>query len=187
MSYKNEWEAPIKVLQCEDEDLKIFIPAEIEQVIDSISSKITNNEFSLVGNIIEETDESIVISPEYYIPEQEVSTASVDIKEDVSGYSVIFHKHPDGIKNFSKTDIDSINNNFMLSILIEGGNFVLASRRIKISEGKFLHILTRNIKVQKPILDVDVSKIKEKRINILDKYNYPDYLNFIERRNNGLY
>jgi len=180
------WETKIKILEAKDNDLQIIIPFEIEQVIEGISKKITDTEFSILGNIIEETDESIILSPEYYIPEQEVTAASVDIIEDVSGYDVVFHTHPAGVKNFSRTDVESINNNFRLSILIESDSFIKASRRLKISDGRFLHIITDNIIIARPVLEVNTEKIKKKVPKYIHQYEY-DIYNYLNEKNGGIY
>jgi hypothetical protein len=69
-----------------------------------------HGEFDLNGNYI--------VSEDFYIPKQNVSTASVDYLEDPDPYyNGCLHKHPDGCKSFSGTDDKYINSNFEFSLL----------------------------------------------------------------------
>jgi len=54
-----------------------------------------------------------------YFPKQEVTAASISFLEEPPGleWNVIMHRHPAGVRRFSATDVNSINEEFLASIL----------------------------------------------------------------------
>lgn len=67
-----------------------------------------------------------IIVDDFMIPEQVVGGSTVDFRSEATpGYTGVFHKHPTGCKMFSGTDDNYINANHDLSILFEGGTFIL--------------------------------------------------------------
>jgi len=164
-----------------DSELKIvsptvIVPQKVNSIIRYIQKEVGNNEFSLLlkGRW---NEDGFTLAKEYYIPKQEVSSTSVDYKEDLSllstGWNTIYHSHPfsHGAPSFSEADKTSINCNFTCSLLG-------TKEGIKVAN---LSFFTGFCMVQVPaevvILDdeveaVDISKITEKRY---ETYNW--YLN----------
>ena len=67
-----------------------------------------------------------IVVDDFMIPEQVVGGATVDFRSDAApGYSGVFHKHPNGCKSFSGVDDRYINSNHDLSLLFEGGTFIM--------------------------------------------------------------
>jgi len=74
-----------------------------------------------------------------YIPVQEVSAASVRVRDSNSaGYDVVVHKHPSGVTKFSQTDYDYINVNNTVSLLWVDGGWSAATIRVRAPCGKYL-------------------------------------------------
>jgi len=155
-----------------DSELKIvspvvIVPQKVNSIVRYIQSKIGNNEFSLLltGGW---TESGFQIAKEYYIPQQEVTHASVDYKEDLSllstEWNTIYHSHPfsTGTPSFSVADRESINCNFICSLLgtMEG---------IKVANLSFftgvcmVQVPAEIVIVDDEIEPVDISKITEKR------------------------
>jgi len=85
-----------------DSELKIvppvvIVPQRINSIIRYVQREVGNNEFSLLlkGRW---TEDGYTILKQYYIPLQEVSSTSVDYKEDLSllssEWNTIYHSHP---------------------------------------------------------------------------------------------
>ncbi|MCX6165166.1 MAG: hypothetical protein NTU73_09980 [Ignavibacteriae bacterium] len=108
------WDSEMKFLKKVD----VIIPQKILKVCDKIASKMNGNEFSIICNIENQKGDKIYLKDTYYIPLQEVSSASVDYKPDdnIRG-DVVIHRHPRGCNGFSPTDNEYINKNYKLSIL----------------------------------------------------------------------
>ena len=68
-----------------------------------------------------------VLTEDFYIPSQKVTTASIDFTEEPPDkkYNGVVHRHPTGCKNFSGTDAHNINKNFDFSLLYEGNDIIL--------------------------------------------------------------
>ena len=164
-----------------DSELKIvspvvIVPQKVNSIVRYIQSKIGNNEFSLLltGGW---TESGFQIAKEYYIPQQEVTHASVDYKEDLSllstEWNTIYHSHPfsTGTPSFSVADRESINCNFICSLLgtMEG---------IKVANLSFftgvcmVQVPAEVVIVDDEIEPVDISMITEKR------YEHNWYLNW---------
>lgn len=123
-----------KVLDC----INVNIPIFIYRVMLQIESNISNNvEFSIYTKYeFDKEKKEVNILPEYFIPKQEVSSASIKYHDDEQtlNYNTVIHKHPSGCKNFSPTDLKYINNNFNLSILWCDQDFITAQFNIFIPE-----------------------------------------------------
>jgi len=110
---REAWESGIKIL----DKMDVIIPAKLLFICDKISSKVHTNEFSIVTNIKDKDDNTLILSEEYYIPKQKVANTSIEYLPDEYNFNVVIHRHPDGMQNFSGTDKTYINQNFELSIL----------------------------------------------------------------------
>jgi hypothetical protein len=63
---------------------------------------------------------TVIVRPgEFYVPEQVVSGASIQFTEEPPGpeWNVVIHRHPPGVNRFSSTDENSINEEFLASVL----------------------------------------------------------------------
>lgn len=107
------WESDLKVI----ERMRVIIPLRLLLVCNSIAAKLDGEEFSIVTNIANRSSDTIILSEDYYIPKQRVSSVSIDYLPDLYDHSVIIHRHPANLNSFSKTDQDFINQNFELSLL----------------------------------------------------------------------
>ena len=154
----------------------VIVPQKVNSIVRYIQSKIGNNEFSLLltGGW---TESGFQIAKEYYIPQQEVTHASVDYKEDLSllttEWNTIYHSHPFtyGIPSFSESDRTSINCNFVCSLLG-------TKEGIKVANLSFftgvcmVQVPAEVVIVDDEIEPVDISMITEKR------YEHNWYLNW---------
>lgn len=120
MKYLNEnkpeqstWESDLKII----DKIKVIVPLKLLLVCNSITAKLDGEEFSIVTNIESRTSDTITLSDKFYIPKQRVTSGSIDYLPDEYSHTVVIHRHPDGMNNFSKTDQEFINQNFELSLL----------------------------------------------------------------------
>jgi hypothetical protein len=120
------WDSGLKVIS---PPILIDVPKSIVDVMRAIDISLADNvEFSIYVKADVSNIECIVVSEDYYIPKQTVSAASVDYNESpIDGFNAVIHKHPRGVMSFSGTDDEYINQNFTVSILWCGGNFVDAT------------------------------------------------------------
>jgi len=109
----NTWESDLKVI----ERMRVIIPLRLLLVCNSIAAKLDGEEFSIVTDITKRSSDTIILSEDYYIPKQRVTSGSIDYLPDQYEHSVVIHRHPNGLNSFSKTDQDFINQNFELSLL----------------------------------------------------------------------
>lgn len=105
----------------------ILIPMDIHCLIMALDKEI-DDEFLvyLKGDI--DKDKKTIRVTDIYVPEQEVTYSSVDVKEAevAHKYEGVLHKHPSGVSSFSATDDKYINVNHKFSILLESGKYVSA-------------------------------------------------------------
>ena len=120
MKYLNEnkpeqitWESDLKII----DKIKVIVPLKLLLVCNSITAKLDGEEFSIVTNIESRTSDTITLSEDYYIPKQKVTAGSIEYLPDEYSHTVVIHRHPDDLNNFSKTDHEFINQNFELSLL----------------------------------------------------------------------
>ncbi|MFA4798683.1 hypothetical protein [Pyrococcus kukulkanii] len=168
---KNVWEG-IKVIEP-----KVIVPQEVIDILKAIEKKIRRDvEFSVLfkGGW---TEEGFKVEPEFIIPKQKVSYASVDYTDEKmaeyiqQGYVVVVHKHPSGIRSFSATDEEYINQNFDCSLLYCDGQITDARLRIKVSGYIYL-----KIKPQVEVIPRPVNLPEEQLKNIeFETYTYATY------------
>jgi proteasome lid subunit RPN8/RPN11 len=60
-----------------------------------------------------------VLPGQFYLPEQEVTGATIKFTEEPPGpdWNVVIHRHPPGVNSFSGTDQQSINEEFLASLI----------------------------------------------------------------------
>ena len=109
----NTWESDLKVI----ERMRVIIPLRLLLVCNSIAAKLDGEEFSIVTDITKRSSDTIILSEDYYIPKQRVTSVSIDYLPDLYHHQVIIHRHPANLNSFSKTDQEFINQNFELSLL----------------------------------------------------------------------
>ena len=117
----------------------VIVDEDIFKMLRKLDERFKDVEFSVLFKGKYENGEYYV-EAEYYIPEQEVSYASVNYKEDLAqyrkmGFIVILHKHPSGMHSFSSTDFEFINKHFPVSLLWSDGKLVAGTAHIE-ADGK---------------------------------------------------
>jgi len=167
--WKDVWDSGLKVVK----EVKVRIPLKILLVCREIQKHVGHKEFSILARG-EWTTEGFEVSEEYIVPEQEVTSSSVDYKEDLGqykaqGFNVVIHSHPwGGNTDFSHTDEETINTHFDCSILFNGSEFVKAVISIQINTNIKLQIPAK-IEISYPTISIpaeQIQKIKEKKIEI---------------------
>lgn len=118
--------------------LKLIFDPDVWHVVKYIDEKI-HSEF-LIYLSARRVGDGVYHIHDWYIPEQEVTYASVDVKEvDIAHkYNAVLHKHPSRSQNFSPIDNNHININHELSLLLSDGKIVKATLRINVPCGKTL-------------------------------------------------
>jgi len=121
--------------------IKCYIPVDIERVMRAINRNKPGLEYSIFCVMdYNDAECQLELDKAYFIPEQEVTAASVDYKEDApAGYNTVIHKHPHGCRRFSGIDDTYINQNFAFSLLWENGKFVSGVVRVQTQYGN-VHI-----------------------------------------------
>jgi len=148
----------------------ILIPEDLELICKSIQSQVGSDEFSILtrGNW---TKNGFQLEKEFIIPKQEVGSCNVDFEEDIGkfkkeGFNTIIHSHPfTNDATFSGSDDETINKNFMCSVLFCRGGFTDATLKIEVKKHLKLG-LTPDIKVVSSTKypEVDISNIKQNKI-----------------------
>jgi len=186
-SHLKGWESGIAVIK--DSDLIVAVDPRAYSTALYIDKKV-DMEFSVLfkGTWYRSV---FIVSPDYYIPEQEVSSASVDYKEDLSikrqeGFNVILHKHPRSITSFSTADYDSINQNFGCSLLLADKKITEATLLIKVNNDSRLVftipqerilIIPMTPDTNAEMDELITNKIKEKKYTFgsIETYGYKGY------------
>lgn len=119
-------------------NVPVVIPESIVGRSMFLNKRFSQVEFSIFLKFnYDKNQRKIVVLEEYQIPDQLVSFAFIDYKEQpLAGFTGIMHRHPDGYRNFSGTDNTYINQNYDLSLLWEGNNFVTGHIRVKTEYGR---------------------------------------------------
>jgi len=182
-----EWESGIAVIK--DSDLIVAVDPRAYSTALYIDKKI-DTEFSILfkGMWYKSV---FIVSPDFYIPEQEVSSASVDYKEDLAikrqeGFNVVLHKHPKSLTSFSSADYDSINQNFDCSLLLADKKITEATLLIKVNNDSRLVftipqdrilIIPMTPDTNTEMDELITNKIKEKKYTYgsIDYYSYNKY------------
>lgn len=126
-------------IEWRNEEVKIidsvdcYISEYMYNLMSALQKKFTHLEFSIFGKItLDESEKTLRLQDEYFVPEQIVSAASVDYKEEApEEFNCVIHKHPRGVTRFSTTDWTYINQNFDYSLLWVDGEFKLGHVRTK--------------------------------------------------------
>lgn len=156
----NCWESDLKVIN----KVKVIVPLKLLLVCNQIASKVYDDEFSIVTDIISKDLNSIELSENYYIPKQIVSSGSIDYLPDEYNHSVVIHRHPDGLNKFSSTDQKYINQNFELSLLYtKQDSFVNGIYNLKLEDS--IIPISVEVEIQDGLEDIDISNIESNRIN----------------------
>ncbi|MBS1495095.1 MAG: hypothetical protein JST55_16435 [Bacteroidetes bacterium] len=151
------WESGIKIL----ESVKVIIPLKLLLTCNQIADRLTGEEFSILVNLTEK-DNIIRLSEEFYIPQQVVSSTSIDYIPEDYNFNTVIHRHPDGLNSFSSTDKNFINQNFKLSVLYtRRDGFVGGVYNLKHSES--IIQLPIEIVVDTGLEQIDISKINTVR------------------------
>lgn len=101
----------------------VVIPADIGRTMVGIAGILPNAglEFGLyLKGVWDPAKATVTVQPnEFYFPEQEVTSVSIRFLEDPPSpeWNVVIHRHPQSCRTFSQTDKDSINEEFLASIL----------------------------------------------------------------------
>jgi len=156
--------------------MKCFIPESILNLMRGLDDHFNsqNIEFSIFCKSYIDKDRDLIISDEYYIPEQICTSTEVEYKEDNLEYNTVIHKHPNNVKSFSGTDEEYINRNFLASLLWVDKKFELGLVNIPTSIGLLrlpleLNLMTSPLELpEQEVLD----KIKKKTYAVSQHYNY---------------
>ncbi|MBN8569269.1 MAG: hypothetical protein J0M18_06530 [Ignavibacteria bacterium] len=158
-STSGAWESGIKIL----ESVKVIIPLKLLLICNQIADRLTGEEFSILVNLTEK-DNIVRLSEEFYIPQQVVSSTSIDYIPEDYNFNTVIHRHPDGLNSFSSTDKNFINQNFKLSVLYtRKDGFVGGVYNLKHSES--IIQLPIEIVVDTGLEQIDISKINTVRDN----------------------
>ena len=161
---REAWESGIKIL----DKMDVIIPAKLLFVCDKIAGKVHSDEFSIVTNIKEKDDNTLILCEEYYIPKQKVASTSIEYLPDEYNFNTVIHRHPNGMNSFSSTDRNYINQNFELSILYtrEDG-FVNGVYNLKLDH--YLVQIPVEIYIDYGLEEIDISNIE--RETFLSNFN----------------
>jgi len=118
--------------------VKCYVPPFLILVLKALTRKFPRDEFSIFCKFEYSEDNRIVkILPEYFIPKQRVTAASVEYDEGPpDGFKVVIHKHPNGCRSFSGTDDTYINQNHDVSMLWESNQFREGQIRVETPFGR---------------------------------------------------
>ena len=152
--------------------ISAIMSSEMALTLKAINNECGNTEWSVLLKT-EWREDFLIISDEYYIPDQVVTSGSVDFEETEDlyalrtegGWNTIIHKHPNGVSSFSASDDTTINSHFERSLLYVNGQITLISMLLDIPGH------TRKLRTTFPVKQavsymlppVDVSNIREKR------------------------
>ena len=113
---------------------------------------------------------TVVVSDDYYIPEQEVTAATIRFVEEPPGpeWNVVIHRHPPGCRKFSGVDRSSINEEFLASILfLPPWEFPDAIVNVPLAAGSKLQVAATvsiaSSNLPREVFDTVRTKISERR------------------------
>jgi len=128
----------------------VTVERELLAVCKYIQGKLTGKEFSLLtkGSF---GSENFNVSAQYVIPEQEISSGHVCFLEELEsyrqdGFNTIIHSHHTMGIGFSGSDKDTINQNFLCSLLFANGEFKESSLLIPFQD-KFIKFQSNKIEI----------------------------------------
>jgi len=142
----------------------VSVNSVISKAMMGLYTEFPDVEFSIFGiSKWVEKEKIVVMEDEFYIPNQKVTTASVDYDHNdcPEKYNTVIHKHPDGCMSFSGTDEEFINANFDYTLLWVNRKFHIGLARASTKFG-YIHIPVRFIGSTDMMFDVphDYHKIK---------------------------
>lgn len=121
-----EWDTGLNIIT----DPEITLDSNLLFICDSIQKKLPGTEFSILCKGFY-SDTGFHITDDYVIPQQEVSTCSIeygDVTEyQKQGYNVVIHSHHNLGSFFSQTDEEYINTHFLCSVLYTVYGFTLGT------------------------------------------------------------
>ena len=172
------WESDLIVI----EKMKVIVPLKLLLVCNSIVAKLNGEEFSIVTNIAKRSSDTITLSEDFYIPKQSVTSGSIDYLPEDYTYSVVIHRHPNGLNSFSATDQSYINQNFELSLLYTAEEYFVNGLFNLKHEDAIIPIPVKAV-IDYGIEDIDISNIEsvyngaeENTSNRLTKLYKDDYI-----------
>jgi hypothetical protein len=142
---------------------KIFLPNNIAKIMVSIYESIDKSDIEfgiyLKGTWDFENLEVAIADDAYIFPEQITTPTSIQFIEDAPSkdYNVVIHRHPNGCTKFSGVDDNSLNREFLASILyIPYWSFPDAVINIPIITGTKLQIQA-DVIVDGTLVDIDTN------------------------------
>jgi len=174
------WEAKTESLNMALGDtFKVIVPGTLLGVLRSIHRKLPHVEFGLYAKAtIDYSTKTAIVSDEFYIPKQNVTSVNISFEEDIpdSSFNVVIHKHPDGVSSFSNTDWEDINKKFPISLLYESGQIVDASMRFVTHDNLVILIKPR------VIVDYNVDvEIEDEELDSKIRINEPIFNQGVQR------
>ena len=152
---------------CRENKVILNVPWNIWSIWLYLSSKMGNKEWSGVYDI----ENNTIVN--FRLPEQEVSSGEVEMKEDLGGKGIVHSHHNMGAFHSSQ-DEKYCRNLYDYSIVLSNNNGYDATKKIKLPCGAFGYV-----KVELNIIgipNIDTSKIKEKTYqNNYSPYYLDDY------------
>lgn len=174
------------------ENPKVIVPEEVRRVCVAIQEAVGYNEFGVLFKG-EWTSDGFKVKPDFVIPDQEVSTATVQYEEDLKkyrdqGYIVNTHSHPMSGKNagFSGTDDDHVNSHFDVALLYGGQDDTIAGgcANIEVSSGTYIQIepeIERMPRTDEVLSDLRELKVKLERMGLEDSMDIAEKINRLDR------
>jgi len=101
-------------------EIIVKVPFIVYSVLNYLASKFPALEFTVFVKIKTISDFLIELSEEIFLPQQEVTSSSIEIKEFPDGNWCNIHRHPNGISVFSSID-DEHASAFDMMLLFENG------------------------------------------------------------------
>ncbi len=170
---EKRWESGMRVY--DTDSFRIVVPEKIFKVCKAIANKYPDVEFSILCKAKREGDVWRV-SEEFFVPDQEVTSGSVDFKDktQLNGWNCIIHKHPSGLETFSHTDMETINSNNEVSLLFCDGRFTDAIANIRLSEDEKLRLRIPPERIEiDSVSDIEIEGLD--RIKVRESYSYSRY------------
>ena len=160
--------------------MKVIISKDTDRIISSVEREV-NSKFnsSTEFNMLLKgkwNKEGFVITPEYYIPKQEVTYGSCDTTDPTEimqktikeGFNVLLHRHPPNLDTFSAHDLNVESPNFDCSILRCNQKYADATLRMK-HNGGYL-ILRDQVEIVVDTEHIDISSMESPAVDSAHKY-----------------
>jgi hypothetical protein len=157
----NQKRVPIQI------PIDCHVPHKIQIVMRSIEHLMVNTgmgslEFGIFLSGKLSDDGKLVLTEDFYVPQQKVSGAAIDFEEEPpeAKYNGVIHRHPNGCKGFSGTDSTFINRNFDFSLLYVDNDITTGILNLTIGELRYQVQIKPQIMY--PIYGIDKESIKSK-------------------------